>query len=167
MKKIIVIIILLLGSVKLYETLERMPVMSLVTCSNDSYQGNMPSFICRFYLYNFKSGKQDIASLNSQTDLTWFMKLPESEQKMELITFFVDNGLSVNPRISIGLSPLFLAVYNNDAEMLTFLMSRGVNLKQRNNETQWNLKTFIKYLSLNNPELDRTEVRLLLKRWLE
>jgi len=159
--------ILLLGSVKLYETLERMPVMTLITCSNGSYQGNMPSFICRFYLYNFKSGKQNIATLNSQIDLTWLMKLPESEQKMELITFFVENGLSVNPRISFGLSPLFLAVYNNNAEMLSFLMSKGVNLEQRDNETQWDLKTFIKYLSLNNPEVDRTEVRILLKKWLE
>ena len=161
MKKLVIAILLIPGfivSLVIY-ALWSFNIHKLIICSSDPDTFYLPSSICEKYMYHFRGNKEDIDFLDQQNGISFLFETKDKDKKYKMLDFFLKNGANINLRNEIdGLTPLHIAVLNNDVTLVKFLLKHGADKNIKDKHNKMTPLEFAKMLENKNPEVNRQSV---------
>jgi len=167
MKKILISFFListtLIGSVIF--SLNNYDIEEVIICSSNNNAHYIPSNICKYYLFNYRGNKNDIAKLSKFSNLSFLIHLENIKLRNRLFDFFIKNGSDINGASNIdGLTPLHAAILVNDAELVKYLLKIGADPATIDRNNKLTAIQFLHLLINKAPEVNRKEVKLLLEK---
>lgn len=162
MKQIIasVVILLILALTGLASwSMHTADIEDVVICATEDDTHYIPSSVCEQYLFQFRGTPNDIEYLESRSGLAFFFESENTEMRRRLMSFFLDNGLSINQASAIdGLPPLHAAILMNDPQLVEFLLAHGADPTQKDERHELTASGYLDLLKQKNPERDWSQV---------
>lgn len=134
-------------------------IEDVAICAIEDDTHHIPSSVCEQYLFQFRGTSDDIEYLESRSRLAFFFEVEDTEMRRRLMSFFLDNGLSINEASAIdGLPPLHAAVLMNDPQLVEFLLEHGADATQKDERHELTASGYLDLLKQKNPERDWSQV---------
>ncbi|MEI8620829.1 hypothetical protein P4S66_08130 [Pseudoalteromonas sp. B129b] len=159
MKKLTIYLLLLLSvgysSVALYSLINS-DIEDVIICGTNNNTHYIPSDACEYFLFNYRSGKDDIESLESGAGLAFLFEIKDIDKRDAYIEHFISKGIKVNTLSHIdGLSPLHSAILLNDFGLVQLLIGKGASITIKEKAHGLTPLEFIHKLRENNAQINR------------
>ena len=163
MKKTLFIIIplsfLILYSITAAYSLSESNVEDIIICSTNDDTHYIPNKGCEFYLFNFRTSKNDIQYLESGSGLAFLFGIKDINKRYIYLDHFLSKGMSIDTQSNIdGLPPLHSAILLNDLKLVKYLIEKGVNTMQTERNYELTPLSFLQKLNENNDFIDRAPI---------
>lgn len=127
--------------------------VSLCVTEDDTHY--IPNAVCEQYMFQFRGTPGDIEYLENGAGLAFFFGIEDQDMRRRVMSFFLENGLSINKPSAIdGLPPLHAAILMNDAELVEFLLEHGADPTQEDQRHELTASGYLKLLKQKNPDRD-------------
>ncbi|XOZ33651.1 ankyrin repeat domain-containing protein [Halomonadaceae bacterium KBTZ08] len=131
--------------------------VSLCVTEDDTHY--IPNSVCEQYMFQFRGTPSDIEYLENGAGIAFFFGIEDQEMRRRVMSFFLENGLSINKPSAIdGLPPLHAAVLMNDPQLVEFLLEHGADPTQKDQKHDLTASRYLELLKQKNPERDWSEV---------
>ena len=170
LKKIFIgIAVLIIACISLtYYFLRSSNIETLMTCSTNPHVVLVPESLCKYYTLHFRGNKQDIASLESTSGLSFIFA--NKLQTSYFLDFLVKKGINLNKVSPLtGNTPLSSAVVFNKPDLVKYLLAHGADPSIKTNDDSlgaFNHHTPLEIAEMmqkNKMQPDRSEVIQILK----
>lgn len=146
-----------------FYTLIDSDVEDLIICSTNDNTHYIPSGACEYYLLNYRTGQDDIESLESGAGLAFLFEIKDVNKRYAYIEHFISKGLAINLLSNIdGLSPLHSAILLNDIKLVRFLIDKGASITIKEKLYGLTPLEFTYKLTEKNAQIDRQLISELL-----
>ena len=98
----------------------------LMICSTSDEAYRIPKSVCEYYTLHFRGTKDDIAQLEKGIGISFVFG--DEKKRATFLNFLLDKGANINLISPLdGMTPLHAAVFDNDPELVKFLLDRGAD----------------------------------------
>ncbi|RZF80555.1 ankyrin repeat domain-containing protein [Pseudoalteromonas sp. CO325X] len=151
-----------------FYSLSESSVEDVVICSTNSDTHHIPSGVCEYYLFNYRSTNKDIAELELNSGLAFFFGIDDKEKRSKYIVHFLEHGASIDKHSHIdGLTPLHAAILLNEADLVKLIIDQGADLNQVELNSELTPLDFLKKIESTNTAIDRSQVSKVLHEAME
>ena len=155
---VLVLIPLIVVGVGFY-SMSKGDIEDIVICATNEESHYIPASICEYYLLNYRVTNEDVRFLEGRSGLAFLFEMPDKSKRQALLEHFISKGVSIDKQSSIdGYTPLHAAIIKNDPELVAFLLERGANPNQKDQEHNLTPKEFVDYLNQRKSSMDRSAV---------
>ena len=163
MKKTLFIIIpllfLILYSITAAYSLSESNIEDIIICSTNDDTHYIPNKGCEFYLFNFRSSKNDIQYLESGSGLAFLFGIKDINKRYIYLEHFLSKGMSIDAQSNIdGLTPLHSAILLNDIKLVKYLIEKGANPMQTERNHALTPLSFLQNLNKSNNFINRAPI---------
>ncbi len=142
----------------IYFTLSSMGIESLILCASEAGGSKIPTPICRYYLSDLTTSN-DAKNLDSRAGLAFSFEIANQDERYKIINRLLYLGSDINSPSKIdGLTPINAAILLNDADLVKFLISKGVSLEKPDIANQLNPRQFLNLLKEKDPKTNRQAI---------
>ena len=152
--------LLILYSAALMYVLPIMSVETIIICASSRERTHyIPSKVCEFYLFNFRSSEKDIQELADRAGLMFLTGILDTKKRYIYADHFLSKGILIDaPSRFDGFSPLQGAILSNDLELVKYLISRGASLNQIDEKYGLTPLNFLKLVVQKRSPYDLTAI---------
>jgi len=156
---IIPLLFLILYSITAAYSLSESNIEDIIICSTNDDTHYIPNKGCEFYLFNFRSSKNDIQYLESGSGLAFLFGIKDINKRYIYLEHFLSKGMSIDAQSNIdGLTRLHSAILLNDIKLVKYLIEKGANPMQTERNHELTPLSFLQNLNKSNNFINRAPI---------